>query len=140
QLTEVDRRTRLADDVASQATAQVLVDLGLDRVDDLQLVATFERLEVAVEPLADNQVGGSLQDLAAEARSLEYSGHVQDGMLSAASTARILGAQRLVGFEQRECGEAEGILHTRSPVAVELATKDAQRIGGGLVAIPAQAR
>ena len=46
---------------------------------------------------------------------------------------------RLVGFEQREHGKAEGVFHARSPEAVELAPEDAQGVGGGLVAIPAEA-
>ena len=84
---------------------------------------------------------GSLvfQDLAAEAGPLENRRHVQDGVLGAAPAARVLGAQGLVGFEQRQDGEAEGVLHARSPVAVELAAEDAQGVGGGLIAIPAQA-
>ena len=44
----------------------------------------------------------------------------------------------LVGLEQRQYGEAEGVLHARSPVAVELAAEDAQGVGGGLIAIPAE--
>src|SRR5579864_7802868 len=104
------------------------MDLGLDRVDDLQLVAAFQWVEVAVEPLADDRVAGLLQNLASEARPLEHSGNVQDGVLGAAATARVCGTQRFVGFEQCQGREAEGVFHARSPVAVELAPKDAQAL------------
>jgi hypothetical protein len=57
QLAEIDSRARLTDDLPSDAAAHIFVDLGLDGVDDLELVAAFERLEIALEPLA---VTGSL--------------------------------------------------------------------------------
>jgi len=56
EVPKIDRRTWLADDVARHATRQILVDLGLDRVDNLKLVATFERFKVAVEPLTNNRI------------------------------------------------------------------------------------
>ena len=39
---------------------------------------------------------------------------------------------------KREHGEAEGVLHARAPVAIELTAKDPEGVGGGLVAIPAK--
>jgi hypothetical protein len=64
QLAEVDSGGWLADDLAGGERGQVLVDLGLDRVDDLQPQPRVERLEVGVEPLLDHRVGGALEDAA----------------------------------------------------------------------------
>jgi hypothetical protein len=125
ELAEVDGGAWLTDDLARHATTQVLVDLGLHRVDDLQLVAAFERLEIAVEPLADDRVAGSSEHLPAKARSLEYGWHIQDGVLGATPAARVLGAHGFVGFEERQHGEAEGVLHARPPVPIELTAEDA---------------
>ena len=55
-----------------------------------------------------------------------------------APAARIGRAQHLVGLEQRQQSEAERVLHARAPEAVELAAEDAQRVGGRLIAIPAE--
>ena len=63
------------------------------------LIAVFERLEVAVEPLADDRIAGPLQESAAEAGPLQDGGHIQDGVLGAASVARVFGTQDLVGLE-----------------------------------------
>ena len=138
ELAKVDRRARLAHDLAGHAAAQVLVDLGLDRIDDLQLESLVESLKIPFKPLADDRVAGFLQQLSAEARPLQHCGHVQDRVLSAATSARVLGTHGLVRLEKCQHREAEGILHARSPVAVELPPKDAQRVGGGLIAVPAQ--
>ena len=68
QLPEVDRGDRLADDLAGGPRGQVLVHLGLDRVDDLQAQARIERLEVGLEPVRDHGVAGLFQDLVCGSR------------------------------------------------------------------------
>ena len=108
-------------------------------VDDLQPQSRVQVVEVAVEPVANDRVARALEDLTAKGSPLEHRRHVQDGVLGIPSQARVGGAHRLVGLEQREHGEAEGVLHAWSPEAVELPAEDAQGVGGGLVAIPAQA-
>jgi hypothetical protein len=136
---EVNGRPRLADDLARHLVAQVFVNLGLNGVDDLQPLARIERVEIALEPVTDHRVTRPLQDILTEPSSLENGRHFQDGVLGVASETRVLSAQVLVGFEKRQHREAECVLHARAPEAIELATEDAQRVGGSLIPIPAHA-
>src|SRR5439155_10682602 len=101
--------------------AQVLVDLGLYRVDDLQPLASLEVREIAVEPLAHRWIPGALEHLLAEATPGEHGRHIEDRVLRAAAVTRILSAQRLIGFEERQDRRTERVLHARSPEATELA-------------------
>jgi hypothetical protein len=90
------------------------VDFGLHLIDDLQSLARLEVREIAVEPLTKRRISSPLEHLLAESATREQRGDVEDCVLGAAAEPRILGAQRLVGLEEREHGKAERILHARA--------------------------
>jgi hypothetical protein len=138
ELAKVDRRFRLANNLAGDPTTEVLVNLGLDGIDDLEPESRIQVVEVALEPVADHRVTGAFEHLSPELPSLEQWRGVEDRVLRAATGARIRRRQRLVCLVQGEHSETECVLHTRTPETVEFSTEDPQSIGGCLIAIPTE--
>ena len=139
QLSEIEGRSRLADDAARDLAARVLVDLRLDRVDDLLAMAQLQRLEVAAEPVPDRRVGGPLEHAVPKPRNAEQVGHFEHRVLRSTPMDGVRPTDRLVGLEQGHEREPKGVLHARPPEGVELPLEDAQRVADCLIAIPAQA-
>ncbi|MBI4493720.1 MAG: hypothetical protein HY690_13090 [Chloroflexi bacterium] len=135
----VDSRAGLADDGAGGAAAGEALDLGLDRVHDLDLEPPIEAVEVAGPPGPDHRIADALQHAAAEGRVDEHGRDLQDGVL-ASTSFRGLDTEGLIGLVQGEQREAEGVLHAGSPEAVELAAEDGQGVGHRLVALAEQHR
>ena len=132
----VYRRARLTDDEARGLAADVALNFGLHRIDDLELEATVQRIEVAGPPLDDQAVFYHAEQLTAKVRVREERRDIQDRVLAVPAIG--FGTDGLIHLVEGEQGEAESVLHPRTPEAVELPPEDHQGVRDGLIPRPAQ--